>query len=142
MSFPSIFNYHNGDLTHGVAWEIAYNEDAAYLSFKKRTKNMPYSQEEYEQQKEKMGEKFYPHANSLDLGNAPDLPAANINRMVRELETSQVSRYNFSRRRAFNQDADVDYINERNRKFNAKLSRAYDKYTVEIRQNLERGTAL
>merc|ERR1712137_1042647 len=51
-----------------------YNEDAAYLSFKKRTKNMPYSQEEYEQQKEKMGEKFYPHANSLDLGNAPDLP--------------------------------------------------------------------
>lgn len=103
---------------------------------------MPYSQAEYEEQKQKMGEKFYPDANSLDLGNAPDLPAANINRMVRELESSQVSRYNFSRRRAFNEDADVDYINERNRKFNAKLSRAYDQYTVEIRQNLERGTAL
>lgn len=30
----------------------------------------------------------------------------------------------------------------RNKHFNKKIKRAYDKYTVEIRQNLERGTAL
>ena len=89
-----------------------------------------------------MGEKFYPDADSLDLGSVPDLPEANINRMVRELNASQVSRYNFSRRRAHNEDKDVDYINERNKKFNEKLERAYNKYTVEIRQNLERGTAV
>lgn len=62
--------------------------------------------------------------------------------MVQELNATQESRYAFSRRRAFDEDKDVDYINERNRKFNQKLSRAYDKYTVEIRQNLERGTAI
>jgi hypothetical protein len=35
---------------------------------------------------------------------------------------------------------EVSYINKRNRRFNAKIDRNYD--TTEIRQNLERGTAL
>mmetsp|Transcript_4637 Transcript_4637/g.5337 ORF Transcript_4637/g.5337 Transcript_4637/m.5337 type:complete len:238 (+) Transcript_4637:1022-1735(+) len=37
---------------------------------------------------------------------------------------------------------DVSYINKRNKHFNEKINRAYDKHTAEIRQNLERGTAL
>ena len=37
---------------------------------------------------------------------------------------------------------DVTWINKRNKKFNQKISRNYDKSTAEIRQNLERGTAL
>lgn len=37
---------------------------------------------------------------------------------------------------------DVSYINQRNKRFNQKLSRTFDKHTAEIRQNLERGTAL
>ena len=37
---------------------------------------------------------------------------------------------------------DVTSINDRNKFFNKKIKRAFDKYTVEIRQNLERGTAL
>ncbi|KAG7370623.1 peptidylprolyl isomerase [Nitzschia inconspicua] len=37
---------------------------------------------------------------------------------------------------------DVSYINERNKRFNQKISRNFDKATAEIRQNLERGTAL
>lgn len=37
---------------------------------------------------------------------------------------------------------DVSYINKRNKKFNEKIGRNYDKHTAEIRQNLERGTAL
>ncbi len=48
----------------------------------------------------------------------------------------------FSRRRTENSATDIDYINDRNKHFNKKIKRAYDKYTVEIRQNLERGTAL
>ncbi|CAM9591222.1 unnamed protein product [Heterosigma akashiwo] len=47
-----------------------------------------------------------------------------------------------TRRRMELEGADVDYINDRNKHFNKKIKRAYDKYTVEIRQNLERGTAL
>ena len=37
---------------------------------------------------------------------------------------------------------DVTWINQRNRKFNQKISRNYDAHTAEIKQNLERGTAL
>jgi len=37
---------------------------------------------------------------------------------------------------------DVSYVNQRNKRFNEKIGRTYDKYTAEIRQNLERGTAL
>ena len=38
--------------------------------------------------------------------------------------------------------SDVSYINDRNERFNRKINRNYDKHTVEIKQNLERGTAL
>lgn len=55
---------------------------------------------------------------------------------------SQKRRQKFSRRRSTHTDADIDFINERNRVFNKKIKRAFDKYTVEIRNNLERGTAL
>lgn len=37
---------------------------------------------------------------------------------------------------------DVTWINQRNKKFNQKISRNFDRSTAEIRQNLERGTAL
>lgn len=36
----------------------------------------------------------------------------------------------------------ADGINKRNKRFNEKISRNYDKQTAEIRHNLERGTAL
>lgn len=51
-------------------------------------------------------------------------------------------RSKYSRRRAYNDDSDIDYINERNAKFNKKAERFYGKYTAEIKQNLERGTAV
>ena len=37
---------------------------------------------------------------------------------------------------------DVTSINDRNKRFNQKIGRNFDKHTAEIRQNLERGTAL
>ena len=48
----------------------------------------------------------------------------------------------FSRRRGIKEDADVDYINDRNMRFNRKAARFYDQYTLETKQNLERGTAV
>eukprot|EP01095_Lingulamoeba_sp_RSL-Kostka_P001196 TRINITY_DN116_c0_g1_i1.p1 TRINITY_DN116_c0_g1~~TRINITY_DN116_c0_g1_i1.p1 ORF type:complete len:264 (+),score=100.19 TRINITY_DN116_c0_g1_i1:24-815(+) len=42
----------------------------------------------------------------------------------------------------FHEDKDVTYINKRNKNFNEKLERSFNKHTVDIRQNLERGTAL
>ena len=65
-----------------------------------------------------------------------------IDRVATEIEERQAARSKFSRRRQHYEGEDVDYINDRNKVFNKKISRAFDKYTVEIRQNLERGTAL
>jgi pre-mRNA-splicing factor SYF2 len=48
----------------------------------------------------------------------------------------------FSRRRRYNDGADVDFINDRNAHFNKKIQRAFGQYTSEIKANLERGTAL
>lgn len=45
----------------------------------------------------------------------------------------------FSRRRAFNPNKDIDYINERNAHFNKKIERAFGTHTAEIKANLERG---
>ena len=62
--------------------------------------------------------------------------------MAQELNEKKERNKKFSRRRTELDGADVDYINDRNQHFNKKIKRAFDKYTVEIRQNLERGTAL
>ncbi|CAM9189935.1 unnamed protein product [Hapterophycus canaliculatus] len=65
-----------------------------------------------------------------------------MQRVVDELLEKEKRKEAFSRRRSEHSAADIDYINDRNKHFNKKIKRAYDKYTVEIRQNLERGTAL
>jgi len=80
--------------------------------------------------------------NSLEYAIDQRPPEANIDHMVQELAETEKRRSRFSRRRPFNEDADITYINERNRVFNKKIKRAYEKYTLEIKNNLERGTAL
>lgn len=65
-----------------------------------------------------------------------------IERMVEDVNKQIEIRSKRSRRRRFDDDADVDYINERNMKFNKKLERFYGSYTEEIKQNFERGTAI
>jgi pre-mRNA-splicing factor SYF2 len=71
-----------------------------------------------------------------------EIPEENKNRMARELEKKIKKGAKFSRRRTFNEDDDVTFINETNRVFNKKISRAYDQYTNDIKNNLERGTSL
>ena len=73
-------------------------------------------------------------------GNA--ISSSGLDRMAEEVKERKAIRANFSRRRQQYDEEDVNYINERNRGFNKKLDRAYNQYTVETRQNLERGTAL
>lgn len=46
-------------------------------------------------------------------------------------------RAKFSKRRRFDEEQDITFINQRNYKFNLKLSRAYDKFTLPLRQKLE-----
>lgn len=65
-----------------------------------------------------------------------------VKRMVQSVKQQIEIRGKRSRRRHFNDEADVDYINERNMRFNKKLDRFYGKHTEDIKQNFERGTAL
>lgn len=74
-------------------------------------------------------------------GTHKDTPQA-IDRMVESVEQQIMKRKSFSRRRTHNDDADIDYINEKNARFNKKLERFYGEHTAEIKQNLERGTAI
>uniref|UniRef100_A0A8C1JQ23 Pre-mRNA-splicing factor SYF2 n=1 Tax=Cyprinus carpio TaxID=7962 RepID=A0A8C1JQ23_CYPCA len=97
--------------------------------------------ENYERQREECGEDFHPTSNSLIHGT--HVPSKeSVDRMVDDVEKQIEKRSKYSRRRAYNDDADIDYINERNAKFNKKAERFYGKYTAEIKQNLERGTAV
>uniref|UniRef100_V5F0L8 Pre-mRNA-splicing factor SYF2 n=2 Tax=Kalmanozyma brasiliensis (strain GHG001) TaxID=1365824 RepID=V5F0L8_KALBG len=65
-----------------------------------------------------------------------------IDRVVSHLNQEKQMIKNRSRRRQDDPDAEVNYINDGNKHFNKKLKRFYDKQTQEIRENLERGTAL
>ena len=56
--------------------------------------------------------------------------------------TRMDKRAKFSRRRAVHTDSEIDYINERNMRFNKKAERFYGKHTQEIKDALERGTAV
>ena len=116
-------------------WDV-FNSDTLFKAYERRLDNLP---------KTKRGKKSKVATETsyeLNYGDAPKPEEANLVAMQKDLEEMETRRKNFSRRRTVNKDGTVDYINERNRHFNKKIGRAFDKYTVEIRQNLERGTAL
>jgi len=95
----------------------------------------------YNQQKEKMGDAFYAEKGTIVQGIHKDSVDA-ISRMALDVVEQKAKREKFSRRRRHDPDADIDYINERNMKFNQKCERFYGKYTQDIKDNLERGTAI
>ncbi|XP_004082438.1 pre-mRNA-splicing factor SYF2 [Oryzias latipes] len=115
--------------------------EAQFRQYQRLTRQIRPDLESYEKLREDSGEDFYPTSNSLIHGT--HVPTKDgIDRMVEDVEKQIEKRAKYSRRRAYNDDADIDYINERNAKFNKKAERFYGKYTAEIKQNLERGTAV
>lgn len=123
-----------------AGWDV-FNQKTLYDAYKKRTKNINIDLEEYNKLKEADPE-FYREASSLQYGKAPKISEDKIDRMVKELKDRDEKRNTFSRRRRFHEEKDIDSINDRNEHFNKKIERAFGKYTLEIKNNLERGTAL
>ncbi|KAK3003927.1 hypothetical protein RJ639_018036 [Escallonia herrerae] len=121
-------------------WDV-FNQKALYDAYKKRTKNIEVDVEEYNKLKEADPE-FYREASSLQYGKAPKISEDKIDKMVKELKDRDEKRKSFSRRRKFHDEKDIDSINDRNEHFNKKIERAFGRYTLEIKNNLERGTAL
>ncbi|KAK1939580.1 putative peptidyl-prolyl cis-trans isomerase [Babesia divergens] len=118
-------------------WNV-FNQDALYRANKKRLKEMSFNKAEYELQKAQLGDAFYqPNITSFQPTEAAKQA------VTRNLEKQNKQREKFSRRRTFDDEAkDISYINQRNRVFNQKLDRAFKSHAAEIKQNLERGTAL
>jgi pre-mRNA-splicing factor SYF2 len=86
---------------------------------------------------------FYSTADSTSFAeNKPDKAA--VDRLVKDLQRAEEVSLKKRRDRMANSgdDADVTYINEKNKQFNQKLSRFYNKYTAEIRDSFERGTMI
>lgn len=121
-------------------WDV-FNQKTLYNAYKKRTKNIEVDLEEYNRMKAADPE-FYREASSLQYGKAPKISEEKIDKMVKELKDRDEKRNSFSRRRRFHEEKDTDSINDRNEHFNKKIERAFGKYTLEIKNNLERGTAL
>ncbi|KAL6214070.1 hypothetical protein ACLB2K_013508 [Fragaria x ananassa] len=121
-------------------WDV-FNQKTLYDAYKKRTKNIEVDLEEYNKMKEEDPE-FYREASSLQYGKAPKISEDKIDKMVKELKDQEEKKKKFSRRRRFHDEKDIDSINDRNEHFNKKIERAFGKYTLEIKNNLERGTAL
>ncbi|KAN0047746.1 hypothetical protein ACTA71_002131 [Dictyostelium dimigraforme] len=123
-----------------------YSDEHVYNSYKKRVKEMEKFHNSGHFKKVTSAEDTAESGDSInnnkyEYGKSIEIPRENINAMKQELLKNQENRRNF-KRKAFKEEEDINYINEENRLFNQKVSRAYDKYTVETRQNLERGTAL
>jgi pre-mRNA-splicing factor SYF2 len=67
----------------------------------------------------------------------------NVDRLVDDLRKAEEVRLKKRRERGRDDEqADVSYINEKNKQFNMKLARFYDRYTGDIRESFERGTAI
>ena len=69
----------------------------------------------------------------------------NVDRLVADLRKAEEVRLKKRKERRgadAGEDGDVTYINDKNKQFNLKLARFYDRYTGEIRESFERGTAM
>ncbi|KAJ5596024.1 Pre-mRNA-splicing factor syf2 [Penicillium hetheringtonii] len=84
---------------------------------------------------------FYSTADSVGFtDNKPDRAA--VDRLVTDLRKAEEVRLKKRKERRGDEEADVTYINEKNKQFNQKLSRFYNKYTTKIRDSFERGTMI
>ncbi|KAI1819116.1 SYF2 splicing factor-domain-containing protein [Xylaria intraflava] len=86
---------------------------------------------------------FYSTADSTTFHeNKPDKAA--VDRLVEDLKRAEEARLRKRKERMAQNgdDGDVTYINEKNKQFNQKLARFYNKYTAEIRDSFERGTRI
>ena len=117
-------------------------EDASFRKYNQLVKGIKPDMRSYNEAKAKAGEEaFYADANTYVHGMHQDTPEA-LERLAKDVNDQVAKREKYSRRRMHDDDSDIDYINERNMKFNQKLERFYGKYTKDIKDNLERGTAV
>ncbi|KAF1822439.1 SYF2-domain-containing protein [Dissoconium aciculare CBS 342.82] len=77
-------------------------------------------------------------------GNSSKPSRAAVDRLVDDIKKAEEVRLKKrrDRGRADDNGGDITFINEKNKQFNLKLARFYNKYTADIRESFERGTAI
>jgi len=121
---------------------FANYEAMTMRQYERLTNNIKPDMDSYQKMKGVLGEEeFYPTVNTLFQGS--HYPTENaLKKLSEDVEKQAKKRDQYHRRRMFDPDAPIDYINERNRKFNQKLERFYGDFTEDIKEDLERGTAI
>lgn len=121
---------------------FASYEAMSLRQYERNTNAVKPDMESYQKMKEVVGpQQFYPTANTLIQGSHYPTEKG-LDRLSEDVQNQMKKRDGYHRRRMFDPDAPIDFINERNRKFNNKLERYYGKYTADIKEDLERGTAI
>ncbi|KAK8805653.1 hypothetical protein WA158_002309 [Blastocystis sp. Blastoise] len=116
---------------NNFGWNI-FNQDALYRAYNKQVSKLP-----------KKSVSDLSTKDSLDYGDNSKIDPEKAEMVANYYkEKDEKSKENFSKRKTFYNEEEVNYINERNRVFNKRLSRYYDKYTADMRANIERGSAL
>jgi pre-mRNA-splicing factor SYF2 len=113
-----------------------YNSEGQHRNYERNLKSLPRGAGAVQATEESL-ETFNPIMSTSDEVREREGARNLANEMKRRIEKQKTKRA----RVEFEQE-DVSYINQRNKRFNQKISRNFDKHTAEIRQNLERGTAL
>jgi pre-mRNA-splicing factor SYF2 len=114
-----------------------YNPEGQHRNYERNLKSLSRAAGALESSEETTGT-FNPILNVADEAREREGARNLSNEMKRRIEKQAKKK----RERIEFEQTDVTYINQRNKRFNQKISRNFDKHTAEIRQNLERGTAL
>ena len=104
-------------------WNV-FGEDAYYKAYDRRCEKLEMDKDRYEKQMENPDAMIKPKEEAL-------------NALVEDIQKQEEKRSQFSRRRVFDEDDKVTYINDRNRVFNKKLDRSYGQFTSKIQTALE-----
>lgn len=122
-------------------WQ-AFTTDATHRAYEKKLNKLPTAASK-SSDSTSLNVPTILESNPLAYGTTgTNISEAAKARVAKDIEDRQEANRKFSKRRMHFEAADVDYINDKNAQFNKKLARAFDKYNVEIKQNLERGTAI
>ena len=101
-------------------WDL-FNKDTIYRSNKKRLKNMPFNKELYDEQMKN------------GINDLEKICSDERKELLKiDLQKQIEKRKKFNRRRRFIEEANVDYINERNKKYNEKLYFKYPSHLISF----------
>lgn len=102
-------------------WDV-FNNEAQYRHYKKQVRRTAADGRAAE------GDEVVDEGDPdpLAYGQAPPVAKERVQALVEDMHEAALRRASWSRRRTFNEEKDVTYINKRNEVYNKKIERAFD----------------